>query len=365
MKPYIPGKLPLKTIDWGSHVSLIGQAREAVGHFDGILRSIPNQSIFLSPLTTQEAVVSSQIEGSQATLYQILEFEAMPKREMSPEKRDDFQEVVNYRLALIQATEELEHLPLSLRLVRNSHRTLLKSTRGKNKTPGSFRRVQNYIAPHGEPIENATFVPPNINEMEKALDNWEKYLHYDENDPLVQLALIKAQFELIHPFLDGNGRIGRLLIPLIMFEKKLLASPSFYLSSYLNQHREEYYARLNSISQNGDWDGWISFFLRAISEQAIENSKKVLAILQLYSGMKENVFHATNSKYAIHILDAIFAYPIFRSTDFRKHSGIPTSSVRTMLNRLEDKEIIVTVEKASGSRPAMYLFPKLLAITEA
>lgn len=364
MESYIPDKLPPNNIDWESHVSLIGKAGNALGQFRGSLRNVVNPSIFLSPLSLREAVVSSRIEGSQATMNQVLEFEVMPQKDLTPERQDDFLEVLNYREALIKAEEELRRLPLSLRLVCNAHRRLLSSVRGKNKTPGEFRRGQNYIAPYGQPQENATFVPPSPSMMREALNSWENYLHVEEKDPLVHLAVIKAQFELIHPFMDGNGRIGRLLVPLILFDKKLLSGPHFYLSAYLERNRDEYFARLGAISKDGDWNGWIQFFLRAIIEQATENTNRILAILELYNDMKVMVSKATKSHYAIQALDAIFNFPFFQTVTFIRSSGIPRESAAKLLRRLCDKGIIQQILEGRGSRSAVYQFSRLIELTE-
>lgn len=200
--------------------------------------------------------------------------------------------------------------------------------------------------------------------MLNALDNWEKYLHVEEKDPLVHLAVIKAQFELIHPFMDGNGRIGRLLIPLILFEKKLLSGPNFYLSAYLERNRDEYFARLGAISKEGDWNGWIQFFLKAIIEQAMENTNKVLSILELYNEMKTQISKATKSHYAIQALDAIFNFPFFQTVTFIKSSGIPRESAAKLLRRLCDKGIIQQILEGRGSRSAVYQFSRLIDITE-
>jgi len=194
LEPYIPNTLPINCINWIDHIALIGEAENTLGQFRNSLRNVVNPSIFLSPLSLREAVVSSRIEGSQATMNQVLEFEVMPRKDLTPERQDDFLEVLNYRTALIEAAAELDKLPISLRLVRNAHRKLLSSVRGKDKTPGEFRRGQNYIAPYGQLLENATFVPPAPSTMLDALDNWEKYLHMEEKSPLVHLAIIKAQF---------------------------------------------------------------------------------------------------------------------------------------------------------------------------
>ncbi len=259
-KPYKPDKLLLSSIDWVSHIPAIGRANAALARYDGLIQTMVNPNILLSPMTTQEAVLSSRIEGTQATLEEVLEFEAQYQKEIEPRKKEDIQEIINYRRAMQSAVNLLEKKPLCLNIICQLHRILLDSVCGSNKARGEFRRVQNWIGPVGCVIEDASFVPPSPEMMMEALNNWEKYFHFEEKDRLVQLAVVKAQFKLIHPFLDENGRIGRMLVPFFLFEKKLISSPVFYISAYFERRRADYYRALNAISENGDWNGWIRFF---------------------------------------------------------------------------------------------------------
>ncbi|MGA3114581.1 MAG: Fic/DOC family N-terminal domain-containing protein [Syntrophobacteraceae bacterium] len=364
MKPYIPENLPLTNIRWEDHIPLIGKANAALARYDGILQSIVNPAVLLSPLTTQEAVLSSKIEGTQASLEEVLEFQADPSEKIAPEKAADIHEIINYRTAMFFAMEDLKNRPLCLNLVRDLHRILLESVRGKNKDPGEFRRVQNFIGPLGTTIEQATFVPPSPEKILPAMSNWEKYVHFEEKDGLIQLAIIKAQFELIHPFLDGNGRIGRILVPIFLYHKGLLSSPMFYLSFYLERNRPTYFERLNAISRDGDWNGWIGFFLKAVMEQAQENGKKAKAILDLYNHMKQLVPEITRSQYAVKVIDSMFSQPIFLSTDFMKVSNIPRDSALRMLSALKEAKVINSLREAKGRRASLWVFPELLRITE-
>jgi Fic family protein len=240
----------------------------------------------------------------------------------------------------------------------------LTGVRGRNKDPGEIRRIQNYIAPPGTPLERATYVPPTPPMIMDALSNWEGYLHSDEKDSLVQLAILKAQFELIHPFLDGNGRIGRMLVPLILFRKGLLSSPMFYISAYLERNRDVYYERLRAISSEGDWNGWISFFLKALVEQADENSRKARAILALYNSMKQRVPDITHSHYPIQAIDAMFSKPIFKSRDFAERSRIPVKSAPRIVQELKEGGILGVLREGRGRRSAIYVFSELIDITE-
>jgi len=370
MEPYIPNRLPLQTIDWEMHVSFIGKANAALARYDGILLGIINPQVLLSPLTTREAVLSSRIEGTQASLEDVLQYEADVGAlseenggKDTPEIRD-IHEIINYRKAMSAAVEGMKKHPLSINTIRDLHRILLTGVRGRNKDPGEIRRIQNYIAPPGTPIERATFVPPTPPMIMDALSNWEEYLHSDERDALVQLAVLKAQFELIHPFLDGNGRIGRMLVPLILYHKKILSSPMFYISAYLERNSDVYYERLRAISNEGDWNGWISFFLKALVEQADENSRKARAILALYNSMKQQVPEITHSKYSIKAIDAMFSKPIFNSNSFAVKSEIPMVSVKRMLRELKECGILGVLREGRGRQPATYVFSELIEIAE-
>jgi Fic family protein len=370
MEPYIPDSLPLKIIDWEMHVSLIGKANAALARYDGILLGIVNSQVLLSPLTTREAVLSSRIEGTQASLEDVLQYEAdvgEPSEEGdgkdTPEIRD-IHEIINYRRAMSAAVEETKKRPFGINTIRDLHRILLTGVRGRNKDPGEIRRIQNYIAPPGTPIERATFIPPTPPMIMDALSNWEEYLHSDEKDSLVQLAILKAQFELIHPFLDGNGRIGRMLVPLILYHKGILSRPMFYISSYLERNRDVYYERLRAISSEGDWNGWISFFLKALIEQAEENSRKAKAILALYNSMKQRVPEITHSQHSIQAIDTIFSRPIFNSAYFIKKSEINKMTAQRILREMKESGILIVSRERRGSRSALYEFSELIDITE-
>jgi Fic family protein len=364
VKPYEPKQLPLNCIDWPSHVTLIGQANASLARYDGMLQSIVNPSVLLSPLTMQEAVLSSRIEGTQASMEEVLQFEADSREPIDPSRRADIQEILNYRHAMAQAVADLEKRPFSLNLLKSLHAILLDSVRGRDRSPGRFRQVQNYVAPQGEPIERATYVPPVWEQVEPAMDNWERYLHADEKDLLVQLAIAKAQFELIHPFMDGNGRLGRMLVPIFLFEKRLLSSPMFYLSAYLEEHRDVYYYRLQAISQEDDWNGWVAFFLTALVEQAQSNLAKTQRIMALYEQMKAEIPELLRSRYSVQVIDALFDRPVFQATDFSSRSGIPRATALRILNRLKENHIVGELRPQQGRRAAVMVFAELLQIAE-
>ena len=363
MKPYIPRALPVENLNYEKIIGLVGRANAELARYDGLLQAIVNPEILLSPFTTNEAVLSSKIEGTQATLDEVLKYEA-GLEPIEERKKQDIQEIVNYRATLILAEQELKDRPLALFLIRQMHRELMTSVRGADKQPGEFRTTQNWIGKPGTPIAQALFVPPEPTILQDHLGLFEKYIQTDDSDILMQSAVIHAQFELLHPFLDGNGRIGRLLIPLFLYYKRVLSRPMFYLSSYFENYRDEYYIRLREISDKGDWDGWVKFYLTAVVEQSLENGAKVKEILAHYFYMRDYIVERTRSQYAHRLLDAIFDKPIFRSSDIQKKSKIPKQSLMPMLKQLHEDKILKTLRQASGRMPAVLVFQKLLEITE-
>ena len=360
MPPFIPEKLPPKDIDWAALVPLIGRANAALARYDGLLQSVPNPGVLLAPLTTQEAVLSSRIEGTQATLEDVLAYEAKRK---TP-KEADVQEVLNYRAALHYGIDLMKERPFGLNLLRSMHGVLMEGVRGQHRARGELRRIQNWIGPPGSTIETATYVPPSPEKVLPALGDLEAYYHAEEKDPIVQLAILHAQFEIIHPFLDGNGRIGRLMIPLFLADKGLLAQPMFYISAYFEANRQAYYERLLAVSQAGHWQGWVAFFLEAVIAQAEGGSGQVRAILRLYDAMKTQVVEKTRSQYALYVLDFLFARPLFSSTDFIEGTGIPKRTAQRLLSALVEAGLLTQAEEAHGTRPAMYAFEALLEIVE-
>lgn len=359
--PCIPDRLPLDTIDWGPLVPLLGKANRAIAHYDGVLRSIPNPGVLLSPLTSNEAVLSSKIEGTQATLQEVLEFESGEEID-DVERKHDIYEILNYRKAVHEAELSLADRPLSLKTLLDAHATLLDSVRGHNKARGKVRDQQNWIGTLGTNIGNARFVPPNPLDLPAALTNFENYLHYEEADPIAQLAIIHAQFEILHPFLDGNGRVGRMLIPLFLYEKQVIGSPMFYLSSCLDANRQAYCDHLLAITEEGNWQGWLSFFLKAVAAQADANAQQARDILMLYDRLKSSVPELTHSQFSVATLDTIFSMPIFRLPDFTRRSGIPTTSTKRLLKVLQEDGIVELVRPGRGRRAAVYRFPLLLEI---
>lgn len=361
---YHEGKFPPEErLDWSKLIPLIGRTSAAVARYDGMLGATPDPDVLLAPLTTREAVLSSRIEGTQATMGEVLEYEAGREPE-SPARREDIHEVINYRSAMRQAEIMLKDLPLSLRVIREAHRVLMSGVRGEGKSPGEFRRVPNWIGPPGCTVDQATFVPIRADRLSEAMGAWERGIHRAAPDPLVQLAILHAEFEALHPFLDGNGRLGRMLVPLFLWHAGLIRAPRFYISAYFEARRDAYYDGLLAVSRDDDWTGWCRFFLEAVRVQAEENLDKAQGIIDLYGRMKQRVAELTRSQYAFRALDWIFAVPIFTSTHFVQGAGIPDPTARRFLVVLREGEILKLARPGRGRRASMFLFPALLNVAE-
>jgi Fic family protein len=363
---YHYGKFPPKNLDWQKIIPHIGPANAALARYDGLLSSIPSPAVLLSPLTTQEAVLSSRIEGTQATMGEILEYEAKGTTgDLPPEKEADINEVLNYRKAIWNSVESLNELPLCQRIMREAHRCLLEGVRGHSKAPGEYRKIPNWIGPPRCSIEEARFVPISADKLIGGMNRWEKYIHNKKVlDILVQLAILHAEFEAIHPFLDGNGRLGRMFVPLFLYKSGLIQTPTFYISAYLEANRDEYYDRLMAISKDDNWSDWCVFFLQTMTVQARDNQTKAQRILALYEEKKNQVISITRSQYAIHSLDFIFERPIFRSSAFVGCGNVPKPTATRILTALRDNGILKTIRESSGRRSAIYAFAELLNIAE-
>ena len=301
---FIPKKLPPNpplSID-SEMLKLLSDADRKLGRLDGITQILPNPELFVAMYVQKEAVLSSQIEGTQASLTDVLD--------IGPDtKNTEVQDVVNYVSAMNYGLERLKDFPLCLRLIREIHAKLLEKGRGSNRNPGEFRTTQNWIGPAGCTLLNATFIPPTVPDMQDALADLETFFYEDDNIPsLIKIALIHAQFESIHPFLDGNGRVGRLLITFWLCSEQILSAPLLYLSYYFKSNRIEYYDRLMAVRKLGDWENWVKFFLRGIasvSDEATESAKLIIRLKENYTHILSN---KNNNNY-IKLLDNLFEYP--------------------------------------------------------
>lgn len=365
MLPHTPDSLPISTIQHGELVKQVGEANRALAGYDGLLQALPNPGLMLSPLTNQEAVLSSKIEGTQATMEEVLDYEAGGEQDEST--RQDIQEIQNYRTALTLGAEyvsTVEGRQISLWLLKTLHQRLMASVRGQEKTPGEFRIEQNWIGRPGSSMAEASFVPPSPLQLKDHLAAWEAYLQTDTEDPLIQAAVMHAQFELLHPFKDGNGRIGRLLIPLFLYGKGVIQTPSFYLSAYLESNRDNYYTCLQNISREGMWTQWVAFFLTAITEQAKANTVRLRQIIALYDWSKGEVQRVSRSQHSAAIVDALFSRPVFRAVDLADSAGMERTSIYPVLRKLEQKGIIEILTHGQGRRSTRYIFAELLNTVE-
>jgi len=363
---YHLGQFPPQHLDWARLIPLLGPANGGLARYDGLLSAIPNAHILLSPLTTQEAVLSSKIEGTHVTIGEVLEIEAGGESAaLTAPKRLDAEEVLNYRRAMQACVAAMSDRPFSQHILRGAHELLMHGVRGRDKAPGEYRLDQNWIGPLDCTMEAASFVPIAPEHLRSGMDEWERYFgSTTELDALVQLAIIHVEFEALHPFKDGNGRLGRMLIPLFLHQRKLLASPDFYMSGYLERNRDDYQERLRAVSRDGDWTGWCVFFLTGIREQAAENERRARAILSLYDLIKTRVADLTRSQHAIRAVDFLFQSPIFSAPAFINHAGIPRPTAARILTVLREAAILTTLQEGRGRRPGIYAFRELLNVAE-
>ena len=370
MVPYMAKKLPFKEeINYNKITKQLLSANSSVSKFDGMLEEATiSKELFLNPLTKKEAVLSSKIEGTQATLTEFLEIEVEDGKTTSTSKYDDFVEILNYNKAIAYAEEELnDKNKITLWMIRNIHKILLDGARGKDKNPGEFRNDQNWIGKPGSTIEEATFIPVSPEMLIDNLENLENYIsEYDEQSALVQAAVIHAQFEKIHPFKDGNGRIGRMLIPLFLYYKNVMSRPVLYVSEFLEENREEYYYKLNKIDEEDGWIEWILFFLRAVETQSNKNIEKIKKLQNLYEDYKTIINEILNTKNSIYILDALFQHPICKSNTIfetvSKKTNIDSSTIDRYLKKLVEKGILIP--ENDKERHKKYYFKKLIDIIQ-
>lgn len=362
---YHKGKFPPVRIDYEALVPLIGRAQRAIGRFDGVLDKMINPHVLLAPLLLNEAVDSSRIEGTQATETDVLAFEADDSGDGVRAPAADIQEVIRYRDALLHAVSLLAKLPLSQRLVRESHGVLLSGVRGDNREPGSYRRAQVWIGPENRGINEARFVPPTTDEIGDLMGDWERYLHRRGIDELIQVAVLHAEFESIHPFWDGNGRIGRMLVPLFLFEREVLSKPDFYISEYFERHREAYYDYLLAVSRDDDWTGWCKFFLEGVVHQAHTNWRRASDIMDLHNVWRDLLLKKSRSSSALAVLDHFFRFPVSTVPRLVKQEGLTKHVVHRIVKLAVDEGMLQEVRPASGSSPARYQFDALLNASRA
>ena len=355
---FVAKPLPPK-LDWSDAlVSLTSKADIALGTLSGLGENLPNPHLLIYPFVRKEAVLSSRIEGTQSSLSDLLLFEAT-----KAEKQRDVKEVQNYVHAIEYGLKRLEELPLSLRLIRELHAILMEGVRGEQATPGEFRQSQNWIGPPGCTLDDATFMPPPVAEMKESLDQLEKFLHADTQlPPLVELALIHYQFETIHPFLDGNGRIGRLLITLFLCQRSILNKPLLYLSAFFERHRQEYYDRLLEVSQRGAWRQWLEFFLQAVvtqSDDAVRRARRLLDLHRIY-------YQTSLGKHlpptAMKLVELIFVKPVLNARVTQESLKVTYPGAQKAINALVEQGILAEI--TGGKRNKVYEARRILEILE-
>jgi len=359
---FVPNALPPKLESTWELSERISDADRALGELAGVARTIPNPHLLIGPFTRREAVLSSRIEGTQATLTELFSAEASARREGPSE---GVHEVMNYVTALEYGLQRLKQLPVSLRLIRELHERLMKNVRGESLTPGEFRKAQNFIGPPGCKLENATYVPPPVPEMRDALDRFEKYLHEERRKlpPLVRLSLIHYQFEAIHPFWDGNGRVGRLLITLLLCSEGLLPQPLLYLSAYFERNRREYYRLLLDVSQSGNWIDWVEFFLNGVAEEArdaVARSNQLLALRQEY---RKKLQTQKAPARTLELMEMLFTEPVVTILGAKQRLKVTTPSAQQNVDKLVRAGI---VREVTGKRRyRVYVAQKIMQIVEA
>jgi len=339
-------------------VSALSAADQAVGRLAGEGRRLPNLHLLIRPFLRREAVLSSRIEGTQATLGELLAAEAGAAVARSPA---DLREVANYVVVLEYGVERLRELPLSLRLVRELHARLMEGVRGQDAHPGEFRRIQNWIGPPGCSIEEATFVPPPPDQLSQVLGEWESFLHDRTLPPLAQIALVHHQFETIHPFLDGNGRVGRLLITLFLVDRNILPSPLLYLSAFFEATRSEYYRRLQGVREEADWLGWLLYFLRGVTRQAEDALHRAERINELLEGWR-SLAAASTSRAVPRLVDLLAENPYWTVKRAAERLDVAYTTAQRAIERLVGGGVMQEVGEARRDR--LFCAAEILAILE-
>ena len=355
-KTFKPKPLPpIPAISYDSEmIELLSRADRMLGRLDGVTETLPDPELFVAMYVRKEAVLSSQIEGTQASLVDVFD------GDQSREKREDIGDIVNYVGAMNYGLERLKEFPLSLRLLREIHKVLLSSGRGSKRSPGEFRTSQNWIGAPGCTLSEATFVPPSVPDMNEAMEELEIYLHNEDDlPPLIKIALVHAQFESIHPFLDGNGRMGRLLITFWLCQQEILSQPLLYISYFFKKNRQEYYDRLMVVRKTGDWEQWVKFFLRGIaetSEEAISTAKEILSLKKVC----EDMIVKSNNNYR-QLLDLLFRLPVIDKQEVAEKLSVSQPTANRIVEQFCELGILVD-QRPDSKRYKRYAFTKYLAI---
>lgn len=343
---FVPNPLPPE-IHWSRKLlNALSDADRTLGQLVGEGAALPNPHILIRPFVRREAVLSSRIEGTQATLGELLASEAGAAVDRSS---DDLREVGNYVAALEHGIRRLNTLPLSLRLVRELHAHLMKGVRGSHATPGEFRRSQNWIGPPGCTLTNATYVPPPPEELMTCLGAWEQSIRDVTLPPLVHAALTHYQFEAIHPFLDGNGRVGRLLLTLLLIERKVMSSPLLYLSAFFEATRRDYYDHLLAVSQRGEWESWLEYFLIAVARQSEDGLSRATRINNLLAEWRQ-LITGSSARNALLLLDVVAQNPFLTTKAAAKQLNCAFTTAQRAIGKLQQASVLTEVSQARRDR---------------
>ena len=359
---YHAGGFPPAPLDYGRMLPGLLAANAALARYDQMLRGLHNSEIFLAPLRGQEAVISSRMEGTISTMDEMLQLEAEygdDDEGAESEFRSDVIETVLYRRALNTAQRQLEEgHPFSETLVKSIHRQLLSLGRGASKSPGRYKTAQNYVGDRGSRVVN--FVPIAPEHLPGGMEALFALIGDDTLPILVRTALAHAEFEALHPFKDGNGRVGRMLITLMLWRGGAISAPHFYISRFFEDHNDEYIARLRDVSAETDWQGWCGFFFEAVAQQAARNLEVADEIRAFYEEMKTRFAEWLASKYSVAALDYMFTLPVFRNSAFTHDAGIPQQTAARFTRVLLQEGILQTVREPAGRRSAIYRFEPLM-----
>jgi Fic family protein len=355
---------PPKAIDYQRLAKPLTAATAALARYDANLEKLHNKELLLAPLRNAEAVVSSRIEGTIATLDEILKIQADVEDFGDDDHsayRQEAIEVYSYTRAVKHAQNLIDNgLPISSRLIREAHSRLLFFGRGADKAPGQFKKDQNYVADKRN--KKILFVPASLEALEAGIADLERYIHDENIEPLIQTAVMHAEFEALHPFKDGNGRLGRMLIPLNLWQRGIIHAPHLYVSAAIEERREEYVDRLREVSGSGNWNDWIAFFLEILQRQAVLNMQITDRIGLLYTEMQTRFREVLNSQWAPLAVEYVFGKPVFRNSAFTTSSGIPSQTAHRLTRQLVEAGLLTVVEQASGRRAALLSFQPLLQI---
>jgi len=360
-------KFPPGEIDASRLIGPIADASAALARYDQMLKGMHNSEILLAPLRRQEAVISSRMEGTISTLDEVLRYEADQEEGAEPANgkfRNEAIEVFLYSRAMRNAQRQMEQgAPLSSWLIRAAHRELLSYGRGAALSPGEYKTEQNYLADRGR--RRVLFVPIRPEFLGDGLEKLFAFIDNDEWQPLIRTALAHLEFEALHPFQDGNGRIGRMLITLMLWKYGKISAPHFYVSAFFEEHKDEYIDKMREVSRSGAWTQWVVFFLEGLEEQAQRNIETAERISALYEEMKERFRELLSSQWSTLALDFVFSRPVFRNNVFTGKSGIPQATAFRFTRTLSEEGLLQTLQPSSGRRPALYAFEPMLEIVRS